>query len=43
VQLKSLKNRMRWNAVGRQAVKTLAKPGEPQKSPEEMPKHGGIC
>ena len=45
VQLADLKQKLAWKGVGKQAIKAIVKPGEPDLDAKQpnIPMHGGVC
>ena len=45
MQLADLKSKLAWKGIGKQAIKSIVVPGEPDleaKAPT-IPMHGGVC
>ena len=45
VQLADLKSKLAWKGVGKQAIKSIIVPGEPDLDAKQptIPMHGGVC
>ena len=45
LQLADLKQKLAWKGVGKQAIKAIVKPGEPDLDAKQpnIPMHGGVC
>jgi len=45
MQLADLKTKLAWKGVGKQAIKSIVVPGEPDLDAKQpgIPMHGGVC